>query len=82
MQSTLNVPSSPLYLHRSSKLEYILFQLIAIPIITKIAIKGIFYSLFLNKNINKIHPHVSPSVIRLNVENVNLIISTGLVKGV
>lgn len=78
----MKVPSSPLNPHRSSKLKNVLFQLIAIPIITRIAIKGIFYSFFLSKNIKKIHAPVSPKVKTLNVENVRLIISIGFVRGV
>jgi hypothetical protein len=46
------------------------------------AIRGIFYSLFLSKNIKKIHPPVNANVITLKVENVKLTISKGFVRGV
>lgn len=82
MQSTLKVPSSPLNAHKSSKLEKVLVQLIAIPIITKMAMSGIFYSFFLSKNIKKIQAAVSPKVNTLKVEKVRLIISIGFVSGV
>jgi hypothetical protein len=50
--------------------------------ITKMAISGIFYNLFLIKNKIRIHPAVNPKVRTLKVENVKLIISNGFVNGV
>lgn len=54
----------------------------AIPIITRIAMRGIFYSFFLSRNIRNMHAAVSPRVMTLNVENVRFIISMGFVRGV
>lgn len=54
----------------------------AMPIMTRRAITGILCSFLRRRNIRKMQPPVSDSVRTLNVENVSVIICSGLVNGV